>query len=331
MPKPSSKATKIKKPVKNKKIKKSSKLKWIFAIILLIILSLTAYVLTPITSPKIVYIPQGSVFKSIAHLQDDGVNLNTIDAVILRLIGHPQSGWIDLKKEKLTRIEYLYNLTKAKAATHTITLIPGETTVVFLEQIAHQLTLDSTKLKEAYANAADSREGLLVPDTYSVPKSIKEEKLIKFLLKESLYKQIKTSKKLLGYYDESKWLHLVTLASVIQKEAASVEDMPMVSSVIQNRLKKNMRLQMDGTLNYGKYSHQKVTAARIRSDKTSFNTYKHGGLPDVAVCNVSYEALEAALHPKPTDYLYFVRGKDGKHIYTSYFSTHHKNILNATK
>jgi UPF0755 protein len=46
---------------------------------------------------------------------------------------------------------------------------------------------------------------------------------------------------------------------------------------------------------------------------------------------VSEEALKAALHPKQTDYLYFVRGKNGEHIYSSYFSTHHKNIVNATK
>lgn len=271
------------------------------------------------------------MFKSIAHLKEDGVNLYLVDAIILRLIGHPQHGWIDLKEEKSTRIEYLNKLTTAKAATQTITLIPGETTVVFLEQIAEQLNLDTKKLKDVYADMATAPEGLFVPDTYSIPKEITEERLMAFLLDQSEQKRIRMATNLLGSYDEAKWLQLVTLASVIQKEAASVEDMPMVSSVIQNRLKKKMRLQMDGTLNYGKYSHQKVTAARIRSDKTSYNTYKHSGLPDFPICNVSKEALRAALYPKSTDYLYFVRGKDGQHIYTSYFSTHHKNILNATK
>lgn len=299
--------------------------------IFVIVLSFIAYLLTPVTSPKIVYIPKGSVFKSIAHLKEDGVNLHLIDALILRLLGHPQHGWIDLKEEQFVRIEYLYTLTTAKAATQTITLIPGETTVVFLEQIAEQLNLDTKKLKDAYTNMAAVPEGLFVPDTYSIPKEITEERLMAFLLDQSEQKRIRMATKFLDSYNEKEWLQLVTLASVIQKEAASVEDMPMVSSVIKNRLKKKMRLQMDGTLNYGKYSHQKVTSARIRSDKTSYNTYKHAGLPDFPVCNVSKEALEAALHPKATDYLYFVRGKDGKHIYTSYFSTHHKNILNATK
>ena len=254
-----------------------------------------------------------------------------IDAIILKFIGHPQSGWIDLKEEQTTRIDYLYKLTTAKAVTQSITLIPGETTVVFLEQMAQQLNLNVKKLKEVYAEMATEPEGMFVPETYSIPKEINEERLISFLLDQSAQKHIAMSTKLLGSYNEAKWLHLVTLASVIQKEAASVEDMPMVSSVIKNRLAKNMRLQMDGTLNYGKYSHQKVTAARIRSDKTTYNTYKHRGLPEHAVCNVSYAALDAAINPKNTDYLYFVRGKNGEHIYSSYFSTHHKNILNATK
>ncbi|MDD5211623.1 MAG: endolytic transglycosylase MltG [Sulfuricurvum sp.] len=295
------------------------------------ILSFITYLFTTVTSPKIVYIPKGSVFKSISHLQDKGVTLYKIDAIILRLIGHPQQGWIDLKDEKFTRIEYLYKLTTAKAATHTITLIPGETTDIFLEQIAEQLKLNAKKLKDVYAEMATVQEGMFVPDTYSIPNEISEERLITFLLDQSTQKRIAMATKLMGSYDKTKWLQLVTLASVIQKEAASVADMPMVSSVIKNRLAKGMRLQMDGTLNYGKYSHQKVTAARIRSDQTTYNTYKHRGLPDAPVCNVSYEALKAAIHPKDTDYLYFVRGKKGEHIYTSYFSTHHKNIVNATK
>jgi UPF0755 protein len=107
--------------------------------------------------------------------------------------------------------------------------------------------------------------------------------------------------------------------------------MPYVSSVIDNRIKEGMRLQMDGTLNYGEFSHQKVTAHRIRTDKTPYNTYKNKGLPRYPVCNVSKEAIDAALNPKQTDYLYFVRGKNGEHIYSSYFSTHRKNIVNATK
>jgi len=304
---------------------------WVLGIILVIIVSFMTYLFSTVTSPKVVYIPQGSVFKSIAHLQDEGVNLYKIDAFILRLIGQPQQGWIDLKEEKSSRIEYLYKLTTAKAATRAITLIPGETTVIFLAQLSDELSLDRDLLKRAYEKHAPYKEGSFAPDTYSIPNSISEEKLIIHLLNESDEKMKNWADEYKQPYNREKWLQIVTKASVIQKEAASLSDMPFVSSVIDNRIKKGMRLQMDGTLNYGEYSHQKVTARRIRTDRTPYNTYKNKGLPQYPVCNVSKEAIVAALNPAHTDYLYFVRGKNGEHIYSSYFSTHRKNILNATK
>lgn len=247
------------------------------------------------------------------------------------MIGQPQQGWIDLKEEKTSRIDFLYKLTTAKAATRAITLIPGETTVIFLRQLSDDLSLDMNLLQEAYDKHAPYKEGSFVPDTYSIPNEISEEELIIHLLNESDEKMQSWANEYKKSYDKEKWLQIVTKASVIQKEAASVSDMPFVSSVIDNRIKKGMRLQMDGTLNYGEYSHQKVTARRIRTDKTPYNTYKNKGLPAYPVCNVSKDAIHAAINPKVTDYLYFVRGKNGEHIYSSYFSTHHKNIVNATK
>ncbi len=294
------------------------------------IVSFMTYLSSTIISPKIVYIPQGSVFKTISHLQNEGVNLYKFDAFILRLLGQPQQGWIDIKEEKMRRIEYLYCLTRAKAATRQIILIPGETTAIFLKQLSDVLLLDLDRLREAYEKHAPYEEGNFVPNTYSIPNGISEEDLIVHLLNESNDQMHSWAEELNNRYEREKWLQIVTKASVIQKEAASVSDMPYVSSVIDNRIKKGMRLQMDGTLNYGEYSHQKVTARRIRSDKTPYNTYKNKGLPTSPVCNVSKEAIVAALRPVHSEYLYFVRGKNGEHIYSSYFSTHRKNIVNAT-
>lgn len=249
----------------------------------------------------------------------------------MRFIGHPQQGWIDLRDDNLSRIDYLYRLTTAKAATRQITLIPGETTAVFLLQLAADLSLDPDKMMKVYEQHAPYREGNFVPETYSIPNEIDEETLVLHLLKQSEKTMKQWAESYNIPFNREKWLPIVTKASVIQKEASSIADMPFVSSVIDNRLKQGMRLQMDGTLNYGEYSHQKVTARRIRTDTTPYNTYKNKGLPRYPVCNVSREAIEAALHPAKTDYLYFVRGKDGEHVYSSYFSTHRKNIVNATK
>jgi UPF0755 protein len=139
------------------------------------------------------------------------------------------------------------------------------------------------------------------------------------------------SQKLFATYNEKKWFHYVSMASVIQKESANVQEMPIVSSVIYNRIKIGMHLQMDGTLNYGKYSHVKVTAKRIKEDMSSYNTYKYAGVPSDPVCNVSFDAIKAAVFPEKTDYLYFMKNKSGVHDFSRNYSTHLKNIRRATK
>ena len=102
--------------------------------------------------------------------------------------------------------------------------------------------------------------------------------------------------------------------------------MPIIASVIENRLNKGMKLQMDGTLSYGKYSHKPITSKRIRKDKSYYNTYIHGGIPPAPLCTVSMEAMRAALHPKKTNYLYFMLNKKGRHDFSSSYKQHVKNI-----
>ncbi len=304
--------------------------KWIIEIILVILISILFYLNLPIKSSKVCYVPKGNISQIITHLKKKNFDLNNVDSYILRFIGYPQYGWINIGKNNLTHGDFLYKLTSAKAAMKDVTLIPGETTYFFLNYLSKQMNLDRTKLQKYYDEFTPIKEGALVADTYKLPLGITEKKAIKILLYRSQVQMIKWSKKIFGNYDEKKWFHLVTQASIIQKEAASVEDMSMVSSVIHNRIKKGMKLQMDGSLNYGKYSHSKITAKRIREDNTSYNTYKYKGFPEMPVCNVSLDAIKAAIFPAKSKYLYFVRGKNGKHLYTRYFSTHKRNISNAT-
>jgi UPF0755 protein len=87
-----------------------------------------------------------------------------------------------------------------------------------------------------------------------------------------------------------------------------------------------MRLQMDGTLNYGRWSHVRVTPERIRDDNSTFNTYKHRGLPASPVCNVSEAAIRAALHPARSDYLYFFRNDRGTHDFSVSYRKHLKKV-----
>ncbi|MCW8894541.1 MAG: endolytic transglycosylase MltG [Sulfurimonas sp.] len=306
-------------------------MKWIFEIVLIIALSFMYYLNKPINSPKVIYIPKGSINKIISHLQSKNYNVSKLDSLILRVIGSPQSGWIQIGTLSSSRADFLYKLVTAKAALQNITLIPGETTYIFLNQLANNLGLDRELLQEEYDKQFKHKEGALVPNTYKIPIGITEQELIKILRSESTSAMKKLSYKIFGTYNENKWFHFVTLASIIQKESANIQEMPIVSSVIHNRLKKKMRLQMDGTLNYGKYSHVKVTPKRIKEDDTSYNTYKNKGLPSSPVCNVSFDAIRAAIFPAQTDYLYFMKSKNGTHDFSCNYSTHLSNIKRATK
>ena len=264
-------------------------------------------------------------------MQDKNIDLSPLDTFFMRFIGMPQQGWINIGTTTLTHADFLYRLSTAKAAMLDVTLIPGETTYIFLEGLAEELSLDHKRLMDAFKKQSPFKEGALVPDTYKLPLGITEEAVITLLLERSQKKMREWSQKIFGTYNEAKWYKYLILASVIQKEAASVEEMPIVGSVIQNRLNKGMKLQMDGALNYGKYSHIKITPSRIRNDNTSYNTYKYNGIPEHPVCNVSLPAIRAAIFPAKTDYLYFMKNKKGTHDFTRYYSTHMSNIKHATK
>ena len=284
-----------------------------------------------LTTSKVLYIPPGSITKIIAYLHRSNPEISGLDAFLLRFVGQPQQGWIDLGRTTMTHGDFLYRLTRSRAAMKPVTLVPGETTYRFFEQLAHSHRLDPKRLQKALERQSPFPEGAFVPDTYELPIGISASEAVALLLRYSEQKYRSWSEKIFGRYDARKWYHYLRIASIIQKEAADAEEMPLISSVIANRLAKGMKLQMDGTLNYGRHSHERITAARIRSDRSGYNTYLHKGLPAAPVCNVGFDAIRAAIFPAKTKYLYFTRGKDGRHRFARYYSTHLRNIKHVTK
>ena len=302
---------------------------WAEEIALVLIITFTFYTTLPVETKKTLFVPQGSIRTIITQLHKQGYALSSIDTYILRLLGTPKTGWISMGRNRLNRIDFLYKLTNTKAMIHKVTLIPGETKELFLEAIAKQLDLNQTKLLEYYHQYSSYPEAGIYADTYHVPYGIDEKNLMTFLTRVSTKKYQKLSEKMYKKYDKEKWLTVLTIASIIQKEAANNKEMPIISSVIQNRLKKGMRLQMDGTLNYGKYSHTKVTHERIKNDTSHFNTYKHKGLPPSPIGSVSLSAIEAAMHPSQTNFLYFMKNAQDVHDFTNSYKKHRKNINKA--
>lgn len=281
----------------------------------------------PINSTSVVYVPQGSIAQIITYLGEKNFNLYPqVDKYLMLLIGRPQSGWVDIGVQNITRGDFLYKVSHSKAALRPLTLVPGETTEIFFMQIQKDFGLDLTLLKKEYAHLSPEIEGFIVPETYYLPIGISEKHIIHFLVSHAKRYHKVMSEKIFGEYNTIKWHKFLVIASIIQKEAANNEEMPLISSVIYNRLKKDMKLQMDGTLNYGKNSHVAVTPKMIREDISSYNTYLHKGIPPSAICVVGKEAILAAIFPKNTPYLYFVKGKNGKHTFSQTYEGHLQNF-----
>lgn len=275
------------------------------------------------------FVPKGSATKIISYISKDFNNTFTkFDPYILARMGKIQYGFLDLNSTNLAKIDFLKALANAKPISMDITLIPGETTVVFLKDISKKNNLSFEKLMSEFQKNAPIKEGYLVPDTYKFLKGDSEESIIKKLLDVAKKRQNNLEIKYFKDTNSTRWNEILIKASIIQKEAGNIQEMPIVSSVIENRLKNNMKLQMDGTLNYGEFSHTKVTAQRIKDDKSKFNTYLNEGLPPMPICNVSKEAILAAIHPKKTEFLYFVKDKNSTgHIFSKSYKEHEKNIF----
>lgn len=277
-------------------------------------------------------VPRGDVGAIITHFKKNNLDINDFDKFLLRFLGYPQSGWIEIVpsdsiNKKTTKGSFLYQLTNNKAALKSITLLPGETMYFFIKHINEELGLDKQDLWDAYNEFAKYPDGVIYPNTYKIPLEIGPRYLMYHLISQSMREHKKNAIKILGRYDEKQWFNFVTIASIVQKEAADKQEMPLVSAVIYNRLKAKMPLQMDGSLNYGEFSHSKVTPERIRNDKSVYNTYKNRGIPPYPVGSASLDAILATIRPANVDYLYFVRDRStGKHSFSKTYKEHLKNF-----
>ncbi|PAF51309.1 endolytic transglycosylase MltG [Helicobacter sp. 13S00477-4] len=306
--------------------KNTTRLNIFFDTILLIIMSIFFYLSIPMYSSSVIYMPQGSIKSIISYLSKNNFDINGFDKYILRIMGKPQSGWIDIGHTQLTKGDFLYRLTKSKAALKDITLIPGETMYFFIQEASKIFNLKEKDLWNAYNRYTSFPDGVILPNTYKMPLGISANYFMQYLINQSMMKHKQLAIKVLGRFDEKQWFRYVTLASIVQKEAANKEEMPIIGAVIYNRIKIGMPLQMDGALNYGQYSHLKVTPERIKKDTTPYNTYKYRGIPPYPVGSVSMEAILSVINPANVKYLYFVKTKKGTHIFSTTYKQHLKNI-----
>ena len=289
-------------------------------------MAIAIYFIMPVKTKHNLNLPSSRSSQIVSYLQKEGYSVNSLDTIFLKLVTTPIKGRIYINKTDLPRYKFLLAIGARVNHYTPITIIPGETTYFVLQSISQKLDMNNTKLNSVYNQLKKYEEGNFLANTYNIPIYFKEKDVIKFIIDNSFKEYKKISNTYFNKFDLQQFKRILTIASVIQKEAANREEMPLVASVIFNRLNKKMRLQMDGTLNYGIYSHSKITPKRIKGDTSSYNTYKHKGLPTNPVCNVSKEAILATIMPKKTEYLYFMKSSSGGHNFSKNYKKHIQNI-----
>ncbi len=222
-----------------------------------------------------------------------------------------------------TMQDVLAAITAGRFLTYKVTIPEGWTSQMVVARLDEQPELDGTI-------TTPPAEGSIMPDTYVFRRHLTRAKMIEDMqaaqikLTDELWKTRPADSVITTKQD---W---ITLASIVEKETGIAEERPQVASVFVNRLKQKMRLQSDPTIIYGIVGGKgKLDRPLTRADidaTTPYNTYTIDGLPPGPIANPGKAALEAALNPDKTPYLYFVANGTGGHAFASTLDEHNNNV-----
>ncbi|MFJ5177591.1 endolytic transglycosylase MltG [Streptomyces griseoviridis] len=175
-------------------------------------------------------------------------------------------------------------------------------------------------------DAEGNPEGYLFPATYPLAEKTTPESLLTAMVRTADRKFNGAPIAAGAQRNAMNVYQAVTIASIVQAEAATAEDMGKVARVVFNRLERGMPLQMDSTVNYAlNRSTLKTTESDTHID-SPYNSYQRMGLPPTPIDNPGEEAMRAAINPTPGDWLYFVTVKPGDTRFTPSYEEHQRNV-----
>jgi UPF0755 protein len=236
----------------------------------------------------------------------------------------PRDGDSEKILEKLTAGEAIPTLA--------ITIPEGLNIEQTAQEVARQSDIPAAKFEEAARRtdygygfledpAIETTEGFLFPKQYEFEEGTTASQMVTRMLEQYLLEtqtlDISSAKERLNLTE----YELITVASLVEEEAASPEERPLVASVIYNRLRKDMPLQIDATVQYALgRPKEELSLADLKID-SPYNTYENPGLPPSPICSPGRQSLEAAINPAETDYLYYVLKANGEeHFFTSNYN-----------
>ena len=188
-------------------------------------------------------------------------------------------------------------------------------------EISEWIKTDTTK-------KPDFVEGVYFPDTYVIPKDETTSQVADRLTAH--FQEVFVPYSIKAIKQNIKWTTVIKLASIIQREAAGKDDMPLIAGILWNRLDNGQRLEVDSTLQYirGKTKAgwwAPITLADKKID-SPYNTYLNKGLPPTPISNPGIEAISATLNPTKTDCFYYIHDKSGIIHCAITYEEHQKNI-----
>lgn len=201
------------------------------------------------------------------------------------------------------------------------------------EQVAERLHANGViKSKSRFLEIVRKKnlEGYLFPSTYYFSKSMSEEEVIDHFL-ETFNKNIKPLFEKYQIPDGLDEKKVIILASIVEREAIYDEERPLVAAVYINRLRKNMPLEADPTVQYAIGYWKKGLTYKDLEIPSPYNTYYVGGLPPGPICSPGVKSVEAVLNPAKIDALYFVADNTGKHVFNVKYDEHLKAKEKAKK
>ena len=228
----------------------------------------------------------------------------------------------------------LYHLHSQKQDEVRVTLPEGLDLRHVASIMARKLDIDSTSFMAAVSDTrlldkhgikAKNAEGYLFPGTYDFAWASTSEEAAGFLIsrfRKFYTGQLKTLTATSGLSETG----LLTLASIVEAETPLDREKPIVASVYLNRLKKNMPLQADPTVQYALGGAARRLYYSDLATDSPYNTYRHKGLPPGPICNPGAQSILAVLNAANTGFLYFVATGTGGHNFASSLTEHNENI-----
>ncbi len=198
-----------------------------------------------------------------------------------------------------------------------VTIPEGATTYQMAEILAKKFSrFDAV----SFAEKARPREGYLYPDTYFFPPNATIEEILA-VMEQNFFTKIASIQDKIDAFGRP--LHeVVTMASLLEREARTYEARRMIAGILWKRLDLGMPLQVDAVFGYI-YRRETFSPRLSQLEADSpYNTYRNKGLPPGPIASPSLSSLEAAVDPLPSDYLFYLTGRDGKMYYSATYREH---------